>query len=178
MDNIIRDYIKRRPLYMDEVVTQIDAHSRQTRRDNTLLQGYVVEETTVNNAINKDEMRRLFKSILDQLINEIKLRFSQQNTKLCATVSALQFENSNFLGIKMVQALLDLVDRTSVEAEFDVAKTYVAKLNGDEKTKPTTTKLLSKHCEALEAMLTIHPGLKLGVTLRAFTAKCENSFLF
>ena len=29
----------------DEVVTQIDAHSSQIRRDYTLLQDYVVEET-------------------------------------------------------------------------------------------------------------------------------------
>ena len=55
----------------DEVVTQIDGHSRRTRRDNTLLQAYVVEETTGNNKMNKDEMRRLFYSTLDQVINEI-----------------------------------------------------------------------------------------------------------
>ena len=33
----------------DEVVTQIDAHSRRARRSNTLLQDYVVKETTKNN---------------------------------------------------------------------------------------------------------------------------------
>ena len=76
----------------------------------------------------------------------------------------------------MVQPLLNLVDRTSVEAEFDVAKTYNAKFNGDEKTKSTTTKLLSEHSEALKAMPTAHLALKLGVTLGASTAKYENSF--
>ena len=40
----------------------------------------------------------------------------------------------------MVQSVLVLVDRTSLEAEFDVAKTHVAKLNGDEKTKLTTAR--------------------------------------
>ena len=104
------------------------------------------------------------------------MRFSNQNTKLYAAVSALQPENSSFLDVKTVQPLSDLVDRTSEEAEFDVAKTYVAKLNGDEKKKPTTTELLSKHCEALEAMPTVHLALKLGVTIGAFTAKCEISF--
>ena len=64
----------------------------------------------------------------------------------------------------MVQPLLDLVDRTSVKVEFDVAKTYVAKFNGDENTKLTSTKLLSEHCEALKAMSTVHLVLKLGVT--------------
>ena len=53
----------------------------------------------------------------------------------------------------MVQPSLDLVDRTCVEAEFYVAKTYVAKLNRNEKTKLTTTKQLSKHCEALKRYL-------------------------
>ena len=77
----------------------------------------------------------------------------------------------------MMHPLLDLVDRTSVEAEFDVAKRYVAKLNGDEKTKPTTTKLLSEHCEALKAIPTVDLALKLGLTLEASTAKCEN-FIF
>ena len=69
-----------------------------------------------------------------------------------------------------------MVDRTSVEAEFDVAKTYVAKLNGNEKTKPTTTKLLYEHCEALKSMPTVHLALKLAVTLGVSYAKCENTF--
>ena len=54
----------------DEMVTQIDAHSRQTRHDNALLQDYVVEEITRNNEMNKDEMQRLFYSTFDQVINE------------------------------------------------------------------------------------------------------------
>ena len=77
--------------------------------------------------MNKEEIRRLFYNTLDQVINKIDVRFSHQNTKLYADVSALQPENNNFSDVKMVQPLLDLVDRTSVEAEFDVTKTYVAK---------------------------------------------------
>ena len=50
----------------DEVVTQKNANSRQTRRDNTLLQGYVVEETTESNEMNKDEMRTLLYSSASQ----------------------------------------------------------------------------------------------------------------
>ena len=57
------------------------------------------------------------------------MNFSHQNTKLYAAISALRPESGNFL---------DLVDCTSVEAEFVVAKTYVAKFNDDEKTKPKT----------------------------------------
>ena len=75
----------------------------------------------------------------------------------------------------MVQPLLDLVDRTSVEAEFDVAKTHVAKFKGNEKTNPTIIKLLFEQCEAVKAMPTVHLALKLRVTLGASTAKCENS---
>ena len=93
-------------------------------------------------------MQRLFYSTLDHVINEINARYNHQNTKLFAAVSTLQPENSNFLNVKVVEPLLDFVDSTNVETEFDVAKTYVAKLNGDEKTKPTTTKLLSENCEA------------------------------
>ena len=70
---------------------------------------------------------------------------------------------------------MDLADRTSVEAEFDVAKTYVENFNGDGKAKPTTTKLLSKHREALKAMPILHLALKSGITLGASTAKCEHS---
>ena len=126
--------------------------------------------------MNKDEMRRLFYSTLHQIINEIDVRFSLQNTKPHPAVSALQPENSNFLDVKMVHPLLDLADRTSVKAQFDVAKAYVAKLNGDDNTKPTTTKLLSEHCETFKAMPTVHLALKLGATHGASTAKCENSF--
>ena len=71
--------------------------------------------------MNKDEMRRLFYCTLDQVINEIDVRFSHQNTKLYAVVSALQHESSSFLNVKMVQFLLDLVDRAIVKTEFDVA---------------------------------------------------------
>ena len=78
----------------------------------------------------------------------------------------------------MMQPLLDLVDRTSVEAEFDVAKKYVAKFNGDEKTKPTTTKLLYEHCDAPKAMATAHLALRVGIALGASTTKCEILFLF
>ena len=78
----------------------------------------------------------------------------------------------------MVQSLLDVVDGASVETEFDVAKTYVAKFNGDEKTKTTTNKLFSEDCKALKAMPTAHLALKLEVTLGASTKKCESSFLF
>ena len=121
-------------------------------------------------------MWRLFYSTLDQLINEIEVCFSHQNTKLHAAASALQPENSNFFDLEMVQFFLNLADRTNVEAVSDVAKTYFAKFNGDEKTKPATTKLLSEHYEAIKAMSTAHFALKLGVTLGASTAKCENSF--
>ena len=121
-------------------------------------------------------MRKLLYGILNQVINEIDMRFSDQNAKLYAAVSVIQNENSNILDVKMVQPLLDLVDSTSVETQFDVAKTYVTKWNGDKKTKPTTTQLLSEHCEALKAMPTVSLALTLGVTLEASTAKCENSF--
>ena len=87
----------------NEAITQIDAHSRRTRRDNTLLQDYVVEEITGNNAINMDEMQRLFYSTLDQVINEIDVRFSYQNTKLYAAVSAFQPGTTKFWDVKMVQ---------------------------------------------------------------------------
>ena len=105
-------------------------------RDNTFLQHYVAKETTGNSKMNKDEMRSLFCSTFDEVINEIDVRFSHQNTKLYAAVSALQPENSNFLNVKMVQSL----GFGRPQAEFDVATTYIAKFNGDEKTKPTTTK--------------------------------------
>ena len=51
-----------------------------------------------------------------------------------------------------MQSFLDLIDGTSVEAEFGVAKTIVAKFNGDEKAKPTT-KLLSQPCKAFRRCL-------------------------
>ena len=47
-------------------------------------------------------MRIIFYITLDQVINEIDVRFSHQNIKLYVVVSALQPENSNFLDLKMV----------------------------------------------------------------------------
>ena len=106
-----------------------------------MLQHYVVEETTGNNKINNDEMRKLLYSRMNQVNNEVEVRFSHQNTKLRVAASAFQHENGNFLDVKTALPLLDLVDLTSEETEFDVAETYVAKSNGDEKTKLTTAKL-------------------------------------
>ena len=120
--------------------------------------------------MNKDKMQRLFYNTLNQVINEVDSRASHQNTKLYLAVSALQFENSHFLDVKIVQPLLDLVNRVSVKAEFGVAKTYIAKFNSDEKTKLTTT------FRKTYTMPTVHLALKLGVTLRALTIECENSF--
>ena len=60
--------------------------------------------------------------------------------------------------------------------EFGVAKTYAGKFNGHDRTKLRTTKLLSEHCEALNAVSTAHLPLKLGIILGTSTAKCENSF--
>ena len=76
--------------------------------------------------MNKDEMRRLSYITLDQIINEIDVRFSHQNTKLYAAVTALQPKHSKVLDVKIgfLLCLLDSVDRTSVEAEFDVVKTH------------------------------------------------------
>ena len=79
-----------------------------------MIQDHVVEETTGYNKMNKDEMRRLFYSTLDQVINKIDVSFSQQNRKLYAAISALQPKTSNFLDVKVVQPVLDLVDCTSV----------------------------------------------------------------
>ena len=96
----------------DEFVTQIDAHSEQTRRDIRLLRYYVVEETTGNNEMNKDKIRRIFYTTLDKVINETDVRFSHQNTELYADVSALLPEKNNFLDVKMVQSLYDMIDCT------------------------------------------------------------------
>ena len=52
--------------------------------------------------MNKDEMRRLFYTTLDQVINETDVRLCHQKIKLYTAVSALQPENSNFLDAKMV----------------------------------------------------------------------------
>ena len=93
----------------------------------------------------------------------------------CIAISALQPDNSNFLEVKIAHPVLELVGRRSVEEELMLPRPTLKKLNGDEKTKPTTTKLLSERCEALKAMPTIHLALKLEFTLGSSTAKCENS---
>ena len=76
----------------DEVVTQVDAHLRRTRRDNTLLQDYVVEETIGNKEMNKDEMWRLFFSTLDQVI------VNQSSLKQTCTL-AIKIQNYMLLSL-------------------------------------------------------------------------------
>ena len=49
----------------------------------------------------------------------------------------------------MVKPRLDLAKCAIVEAEFDVAKTHVAKFDGDDKTNVTTVKLLHEQVKHL-----------------------------
>ena len=55
--------------------------------------------------MKKDERRRLFYITLDQVISEIDVRFSNQNTKLYSALFVLQTENSEFFDVKMMQPL-------------------------------------------------------------------------
>ena len=64
-----------------------------------------------------------------------------------------------------------------MEEEFDVAKMYVTKFNGDDKPKMTTTKLLLEYCEVPKTMPAAHLALKLAATLAACTANVGELFL-
>ena len=87
---------------------------------------------------------------METCVNEINLRFSQRDSNLYASVSALHLKITTFWVLKMVKILLDLAKCTTAEAKFVVAKTYIAKSKSDDKPKTTTTSLLFEHSELLD----------------------------
>ena len=117
-------------------------------------------------------MGRLFYGTLNHVVNKINLRFSQRNLKLYSAISAPQHENRNSLDVKIVTYSLDLAKCPTVEADFDVAEMYIAKLDGDDMPNMVRAKLLCEQCKAFKVVLTVQLALKLAVTFGVYIAMC------
>ncbi|GAA6096617.1 uncharacterized protein LOC121563043 [Tachysurus ichikawai] len=60
--------------------------AKRSRQLNKNLSVYVVEETTGVNSNDKTELRRLYFSALDHVLDEMETRFSERNSKLAAAL--------------------------------------------------------------------------------------------
>ena len=59
-----------------------------------------------------------------------------------------------------------------MEADFDVAEMYIAKLDDDDKPNMARAKLLCEQCKAFKVLLMVQLALKLAVTFGAYIAMC------
>ena len=95
-------------------------------------QDYVVEETTgQRSARNEAALRRLYFSVIDQVVGEMEHRFGEKQTELALAVQAVDPNNCNFLNVAAIKPLMQLTNSPTVESEFLVAKQYVENLKKD-----------------------------------------------
>ena len=146
------------------------------------LQQYVVESTVGQEQLDrgtKEECKRLFFSTLDNVIGEMKTRFSERNSKLVEAMGALDPVSKDFLDPQKIKPLLELSNTAVVESQFDVAKEFLqSEMAASSSSTETWTPrlILQKYAEPLKAMPGVLTALKHGFTFGASSATCENTF--
>lgn len=92
-------------------------HPKRQRQGNKSLQDFVVNESLGQREANiEQECKRLFFNIIDSILGEIAVRFSECNSKYMATLNALDPEYEDFLNAEKVRPLLDLTKTEMVES--------------------------------------------------------------
>ena len=141
-------------------------------------QDYAVEETTgQRSARNEAALRRLYFSVIDQVVGEMEHRFGERQTELALAVQAVDPHNCNFLNVAAIKPLMQLTNSPIVESEFLIAKQYVENLKKETGGSISIRELLSsKYHDIFKTMPSVLLAFKLAVAVGTSTAMCENSF--
>lgn len=124
----------------------------------------------------EQECKRLFFSIIDSVLGEMSVRFSEHNSKYMAALDALDLGSENFLNAESVQPLLDLTKTEMVESQFTVACQFWQTRSTGQDENLTLVKLFTNYSGVFQAMPVVLSALKHALTFGASTAMCENSF--
>ncbi|KAL0151861.1 hypothetical protein M9458_052862, partial [Cirrhinus mrigala] len=132
----------------DDAVPTAPKRQRQASKS---LQDYIVNESVGQRESNiEQECKRLFFNIIDSILGEMSVRFSERNSQYI----------KNFLDA----------------GKFTVARQFWQTLCTDQDEKMTLVKLLSNYSSVFQAMPVVLTALKHALTFGASTAMCENSF--
>ncbi|KAL0146682.1 hypothetical protein M9458_058022 [Cirrhinus mrigala] len=158
----------------DDAVPTAPKRQRQASKS---LQDYIVNESVGQRESNiEQECKRLFFNIIDSILGEMSVRFSERNSQYMSALDALDPGSKNFLDAGKVKRLLDLTNTEMVESQFTVARQFWQTLCTDQDEKMTLVKLLSNYSSVFQAMPVVLTALKHALTFGASTAMCENSF--
>ncbi|KAI7812918.1 hypothetical protein IRJ41_012057 [Triplophysa rosa] len=154
---------------------------KRKRTANKTMFDYLVEETTGQRDYDiETELKRLYYSTVDSVIEEMDKRFGERNTHLYHALATIDPESESFLDPETVKHIIDLTQSPIVKAEFEVAKQFLRSVSDKEsdtdREKWTTRLILSKDHNALQTMPSVLIALKHALACGASTATHENSF--
>lgn len=120
-------------------------------------------------------MQRVFFSLLDQVVGELKVRFSGKNQGVVSAVSALLPRSTSFLDAALLQPLAELarVDSGLTQGEIAVARPFLLKTLASDCTLQEALVVVNKFREAFPMVATLYSA---AVTIGVSSSTCENTF--
>ena len=103
-------------------------------RENSNLANYVIDcslpsATQTVSASVKENLRKVFVSIFDQMIQELDSRFNKRSMELFHSFLALNPNDDNFLSLEHLNAFVSLVQRrldpNDLKQELPVVKAFI-----------------------------------------------------
>ena len=121
------------------------------------------------------EMRRVYYSIIDNIIGEMEKRFSERNIAIIEAVHALLPSNSDFLEECAIKSLMEIsnLSTANVLSEAIVAKPLLQKHAANLINLSDILQFLLPYGEAFPDLYKLYIS---AATFGASTASCENSF--
>lgn len=143
--------------------------SRRVRRRSTLLGDSVVEETLGERSDDMTEIKSAYFDIIDNILSEIKTRFTENDRILLALSSAHEIEPES------LKELSSLGLKIPSDAELSIAKKYLSKKKEEKKTPEhfDTLKELYSMQEVFSDTYKLFSAIE---TFGSSTAVCEASF--
>lgn len=125
---------------------------KRQRQASKSMQGYVVNESVGQREANiEQECKRLFFNIIDSILGEMSVRFSERNSKYITALDALDPGSVNFLDEGKVKPLLDLTNTEMIESQFTIARQFWKTFCTGQDQKMTLVKLLSNYSSVFHA---------------------------
>jgi len=124
-------------------------------------------------------LKRVYFSLLDNVINELNSRFASSNASLSLAVSALLPDSDNFFKVDDLSPLTALMqhhrkfDEDSLEAELMLARNLLTKLDACKHDLQKTAMSILPYREAFPALYWHYAA---ALTIGVSTATCENTF--
>ena len=152
-------------IHVEEKKTRLSKHSTQ---DSHILAMSQEHHYRVN----------LYYQVLDKLLNELDLRFSESNKSLLKAMSALDPTNSKFLDLHFLQPMADqyLDDCSFLEIELKQAKRLIKRKSQEGSTIKNLMGLSNFMHPYKDAFPDVYKLINIALVLPPTSASCERSF--